>query len=108
MYRQSRRGGVEIRVSNDSKRVSNDHASLGISTKSAIRPRIKMEVVLFKPMTADEKSALGDILKSLTAEDSEKARQIFIRQADEKYDRQFLRQANFETTIERECWRCYR
>lgn len=47
-------------------------------------------IVLFKPMTADEKSALGDILKSLTAEDSEKARQILSDGPTKEYDRQIL------------------
>lgn len=47
-------------------------------------------IVLFKPMTADEKSALGDILKSLTAEDSEKARQILSDGPTKEYDHQIL------------------
>jgi len=47
-------------------------------------------IVLFKPMTADEKSALGDILKSLTEEDAEKARQILSDAPTKEYDHQIL------------------
>merc|ERR1712138_214854 len=43
-----------------------------------------------KPMTADEKSVLGDILKSLTVEDAEKARQILSDAPTKEYDHQIL------------------
>ena len=47
-------------------------------------------IILFKPMTADEKSVLGDILKSLTVEDAEKARQILSDAPTKEYDHQIL------------------
>ena len=47
-------------------------------------------IILFKPMTADEKSVLGDILKSLTVEDAEKARQILSDAPTKEYNHQIL------------------